>query len=51
MYEHNVSHTEELKGVAGMLSGEAKELVLKAAACFESGNAELQKAIESMKEA
>ena len=51
MYEHNVSHTNELKGVADTLSGEAKDLVLKAAACYEEGNAALQKALDAMKEA
>jgi hypothetical protein len=51
MYEHNVSHTNELKQVAETLEGNAKELVLKAAASFEAGNAELQKAIDSLKEA
>jgi len=51
MYEHNETHTEELKQVAEMLDGSAKEQVLLAAAAFESGNAELCKAIAILKEA
>ena len=51
MYEHNTSHTNELKQVAGTLEGEARDLVLKAAASFEAGNDDLFNAIKSMKEA
>jgi len=51
MYEHNVSHTNELKSVAETLDGDAKDLILKAAASYEEGNATLKKAIETMKEA
>ncbi len=51
MYEHNVSHTDELRQVAETLSGPARDLVLDAAASFEEGNAKLAKAIDHLKEA
>ena len=51
MYEHNVSHANELKGVAETLPDAAKALVLEAVACFEAGNAKLHDAIHSIKEA
>ena len=51
MYEHNVSHTNELRSVAETLVPDAKELVLKAVAAYEEGNEALKKAIDSMKEA
>ena len=50
MVQHNKHHAEELSSLAENLSGEAAVSLQKAICSFENGNAELERALELMKE-
>ncbi len=50
MVHHNHHHAEELSALSKNLRGEAAESLQKAIRYFESGNAELRRALELMKE-
>ena len=50
MVHHNKHHAEELSGLSKSLSGDAAAALQKAISAFENGNAELERALELMKE-